>query len=476
MNPPDSNIQSSLPGSSGASDPVAAFINAACVPLEHGHTSGTLEQAEEILRTHPTVAAANIHTASILADESLIRNCLTSCPADATAKGGPRNWDALTHLCFSRYLRLDRARSPGFVRCARALLDAGASANTGFFSNEHQPKPEFESALYGAAGVAHDADLTRLLLEHGAEPNDGEVPYHAPEGWDNDALKVLLQSGRMNGDSLATMLLRKTDWHDCEGVRLLIQHGANPNALTGWGKTALHNAALSDNDIEIFEVLLDHGADPTIVGTHPEAGRSAAGATSIAVAARRGRGDVLRLFEQRGMATALDGVDALIAACAKGDAASVEAIARRSPELVNQVREQGGWLLGQFAGNGNTEGVGRLLDLGVGVDSIWIEGDGYFGVARNSTALHVAAWRSRPATVRFLIQRGASINSPDGHGRTPLMLAIRACVDSYWADRRTPESVAALLDAGARTNGITRPSGYSEVDELLRRAGVRYES
>jgi ankyrin repeat protein len=356
------------------------------------------------------------------------------------------------------------------------LLDAGASANTGFFSNEHQPKPEFESALYGAAGVAHDADLTRLLLEHGAEPNDGEVPYHAPEGWDNDALKVLLQSGRMNGDSLATMLLRKTDWHDCEGVRLLIQHGANPNALTGWGKTALHNAALSDNDIEIFEVLLDHGADPTIVGTHPEAGRSAAGATSIAVAARRGRGDVLRLFEQRGMATALDGVDALIAACAKGDAASVEAIARRSPELVNQVREQGGWLLGQFAGNGNTEGVGRLLDLGVGVDSIWIEGDGYFGVARNSTALHVAAWRSRPATVRFLIQRGASINSPDGHGRTPLMLAIRACVDSYWADRRTPESVAALLDAGARTNGITRPSGYSEVDELLRRAGVRYES
>jgi hypothetical protein len=36
--------------------------------------------------------------------------------------------------------------------------------------------------------------------------------------------------------------------------------------------------------------------------------------------------------------------------------------------------------------------------------------------------------------------------------------------------------VAALLDAGARTNGITRPSGYSEVDELLRRAGVRYES
>src|SRR5438093_2246434 len=32
-------------------------------------------------------------------------------PGSAAAKGGPRGWDALTHLCFSRYLKLDRARS-----------------------------------------------------------------------------------------------------------------------------------------------------------------------------------------------------------------------------------------------------------------------------------------------------------------------------------------------------------------------------
>jgi hypothetical protein len=28
--------------------------------------------------------------------------------------------------------------------------------------------------------VAHNADLTRLLLERGADPNDNETPYHAP--------------------------------------------------------------------------------------------------------------------------------------------------------------------------------------------------------------------------------------------------------------------------------------------------------
>jgi hypothetical protein len=31
--------------------------------------------------------------------------------------------------------------------------------------------------LYGAAGVAHHADMTRLLIDRGADPNDEETPY-----------------------------------------------------------------------------------------------------------------------------------------------------------------------------------------------------------------------------------------------------------------------------------------------------------
>lgn len=37
------------------------------------------------------------------------------------------------------------------------------------------------SALYGAAGVAHDPELTRILLGAGADPNDGESVYHSTE-------------------------------------------------------------------------------------------------------------------------------------------------------------------------------------------------------------------------------------------------------------------------------------------------------
>src|SRR5881628_2796006 len=108
-------------------DTVAAFIEAASVPRDASHASGTLERAEAIRAAHPGVANASMHTAAILGDHPSVRGFLAGDAGSATAKGGPHGWDALTHLCFSRYLRLDPARSDGFVRAARALLDAGAS-------------------------------------------------------------------------------------------------------------------------------------------------------------------------------------------------------------------------------------------------------------------------------------------------------------------------------------------------------------
>jgi len=104
----------------------------------------------------------------------------------------------------------------------------------------------------------------------------------------------------------------------------------------------------------------------------------------------------------------------------------------------------------------------------VRVDALYESGDPYFDIAKNSTALHVAAWRAWPAAVKKLIEHGAPVNALDAKGRTPLRLPVKACVDSYWTHRRSPESVEALLSEGATVNGIDVPSGYQEVDELLR--------
>jgi ankyrin repeat protein len=448
---------------------VDEFIEAACVPLEGSHVSGTLERAEAIRTAHPEIASSSIYTAAILGDDAAVSWFLGEDPRDATEKGGPRGWDALTYLCFSRYLRLDPARSDGFVRAAEALLDAGASPNTGWFEPHHQPEPEWESAIYGAAGVAHHAPLTRLLLERGADPNDGETPYHAPEGYDNAALKVLVESGTLNEDSQTTILLRKTDWHDLDGIRWLLAQGIDANRMTRWGNTPLQHAMLRDNCLEIIDELADHGADPLFVAEGPDqpSGRTPT-RSALSLAVRRGRGDVLASFERRGIPMELAGLERLITACARNDQEGIRSRVDSEPELVRELLAEGGTLLAEFAGNGNSEGAGHLLDLGVRVGALYEKGDCYFGVAPRSTALHVAAWRARHATVRFLIERGAQVDALDGQDHTPLQLAVKACVDSYWSNRRSPESVEALLGAGASADGIVIPTGYAEVDELLR--------
>ncbi|MGZ4855292.1 MAG: ankyrin repeat domain-containing protein [Candidatus Angelobacter sp.] len=452
------------------SNPLAAFIEAA---IWHGR----LDAAEAILAAHPEIARSSIHVVAILGDDAAVRGLIAADPRNATKKEEPYGGDALVYLCLSKYLRLDKTRSEAFVRAATALLDAGADPNTGFRAKDEYG--DFETALYGAAAVAQHAELTRLLLERGADPNEVETPYHVPESYDNAALKVLVESGKLNTDSLTAMLLRKADIHDYDGMKYLLEHGADPNRMTRWHYTALHQAVRRDNRIELIDLMLDHGADPTLKN-------EADGKSGVAMAARRGRSDVLWTFARRGfpMPMPYDGVEHLIVSvcAARGRTAGARAFAEQFQQLadaatlpkqfnellaINELLAEGSTLLAEFAGNGNTKGVQQLLDLGVPVGALY-DGDPYFDIAKDSTALHVAAWKAWPQTVKLLIERGAPIDAQDAKGRTALALAVKACVDSYWTNRRSPESVEALLKAGASVSGIKFPSGYAEVDDLLR--------
>ncbi len=421
---------------------------------------GDLATAEQILARHPEVAGRDLHTAAVLGDDTAVHRFLAADPQAATARSAPHGGTALTYLCLSRYLRLDPARSDGFLGAATALLDAGADPNGGFWTEGQFP--EFETPLYGAAGVAHHEGLTRLLLARGADPNDVEVVYHSPESDDSAAMKAVVETGRLSAESLAMMLVRKHDWHDEHGVRYLLQHGADPNRRRSRGLSPLHHAIARDNSLTIIALLLDHAADPSLLHD---------GQSAVTRAARRGRGDLLALFEQRGFPVELSGIDRLIAACARNDAGAIGTISRTEPRLVTELVAQGGSLLAEFAGTWNTDGVRNLLDLGVPITARY-QGDGYFDIAEDAMALHVAAWKAHPPTVRLLLDRGSPVDARDSRGRTPLALAVKACVDSYWTERRSPESVRMLLGAGATVAGIPYPSGYAEVDALLRAHGA----
>jgi ankyrin repeat protein len=255
-------------------------------------------------------------------------------------------------------------------------------------------------------------------------------------------------------------------------VRYLLEHGADPNRQSRWGWYPLHHALTRNNRLPIIQLLFDHGADPQKVSD---------GLTAVALAARVGRADVLALMAPHGAGThhapqdtegsgtplALQGVDRLLALCAEGDTSAAKALLQDDPTLLPALLDIGGTCLAKFATSANLAGVTTLLDIGVAVDAPFTKGDPYFGTPAGSLSIHVAASHSQPAIVRLLLARGAAPDTPDANGDTPLLLAVRACVDSYWKYRRTPEAVEALLQAGASAARVPYPCGYDAVDALL---------
>ena len=431
------------------SDIVSEFLVAATVPLNAAHTSGALDRAAAMIAATPAIAHANVFTLAVVGDDVRLAALLAVEPPTepsagrelATARGGPHEWDPLTYLCFSRFLQHDRTRANDFARAARLLLAAGARATTGFRSTDPNYPTEFECVLYGAAGVAHDAGVTRLLLDHGADANDEEVVYHSPETSDNETLQVLLDHGTLTADSLASMLLRKCDWHDEDGVARLLAFGAEPNRMTRWGRTALFQSVLRDNRLPILTRLLDAGGDPML---------GSASHSCVAQAARDGRSDALALFVQRGATLPTAGADALLSHCVRGDRAGAQRLLASNAGALDMLHVHAGDLLLSYARVGNADGLRTLIALGLPVNARSANGDGYWSLAPRSTALHAAAWRAHVPAVRALLEAGADVNTRDARGRTPLVLARSAAVDSYWTDRVTPDLESLLLSAGAR--------------------------
>lgn len=383
------------------SDPLltARFLTASAIPIRASHGSGTVDEARALLAAHPELAHASVYAAAVTGDAAAVSRWLDADPALATLRGGPHDWDALTWCCFSRWLRDEHDRAADFVAVARLLIEAGASVHTGFMDHTHGPAPQHESVLYGAAGVAFCAPLAALLLEYGADPNDEEVPYHAAERHAHDVVRALLAAPvPLTRDSLATMLLRKADWHDLEGVEQLLQHGVDPNHPGRWPFSPFVQALRRDNALAIVEVLLDADGDPA---------RTFGEVSALSLAAWHGRTDVLQLFAERGVELPHDGLDAVAVDVTFGDTMGVRARLARDPALRGAFLQRLPEFLCRCAGNGSLAPLSVLLQLAPSPDVQWAEGDPYWRIPAGSTALDVAAIREQPAAVRLITEFAA---------------------------------------------------------------------
>jgi uncharacterized protein len=244
--------------------------------------------------------------------------------ASATVMGG------MTALLF--------AAREGNTEAARALLAGGADINQPSLSDKTTP-------LVTATTNGH-YDLAKLLLDRGADPNlgtvDGLTPLYDAEdtewaevGWGPnpityqekttylDLMRALLEHGaNPNARLIKPLWFRPTshnqEWVDKKGatafwraaqssdvaaMRLLKEHGADPNLATdegvtplmvasglGWGANATRN--VPDSWLAAVKYCVDLGADVNA--------KDAYNYTALHGAAYRGDNDVVKFLVEKG--------------------------------------------------------------------------------------------------------------------------------------------------------------------------------
>jgi len=160
---------------------VSAFVTAS--------VEGRLRRASDIFRADPSIASRSLLTAAVLGDAEAVREMLAADPAAAVAVDDERGWPPLLYACYSRWHQIDPNRAPGMAEVARILLDASASPNT-----NDGGRPRYRSALRGSVEV-NNPDITRVLLDAGANPDPGQPIAEAAGHRDLRCLQLLLAHG-----------------------------------------------------------------------------------------------------------------------------------------------------------------------------------------------------------------------------------------------------------------------------------------
>jgi len=137
----------------------AALVRAAC--------SSDVAAARTLLAAEPELAGYDLATGCVAGDARTVAEILSARPDAATAATGPDGIPPILYAAFSRLLRAEPERAPGIREVVRRLLAAGAEPNAIAGDREEAPP------IYGVAGVLNDPELTRMVLEAGADPDEG---------------------------------------------------------------------------------------------------------------------------------------------------------------------------------------------------------------------------------------------------------------------------------------------------------------
>ena len=348
------------------------------------------------------------------------------------------------------------AARQGNIATVRLLLANNANPNV-------REKNGGQSALMWAISERHP-EVTDELVLHGADVDTaskkGFTPlmFAAREG-DAKSARVLLAAGAnanaaMPRTAVTSLMIASAMSHPGT-VTALLDYGANPNLVDVNGLVALHHA-VRDSDrgvdpeskaagVKTVKVLLAHGANPN-AQMRPEKKEKPAAPQLAAVTPADGKAPVgNRVGDRDGGAVTTNGVilqgaTALVLAAEVNNLDAIKALVDGGADpLIPTDRKTTALILAVGGGTDvlrprspaeratAVETARFLVEHGADVNAA-----GEFGW----TPLHAAAYQGLDDAIAYLVSKGAKPDTKDGFGQTPLSIARSILTKGIGTDRR----------------------------------------
>jgi ankyrin repeat protein len=322
---------------------------------------------------------------------------------------GSRLYLKLIGTQFGQQMPPTEPLSPGDVEILKKWIDQGASWPDEL-AGETPPRPT-DPAATRLLNALRAGDLTRFRRDlaanrsaaNGRGPAGSTPLMYAALYGDVDAMRRLLEAGAepdAASDAGSTALMLSV--HDPAKTRLLLAAGANPNVRPDDGRTAVIVAASQFGSAAVVKLLLEGGANASAT--------TASRVTALRLAAGVGDAEVMRLLIEGGASLEADAPAALTQALlAKCRACADMVIQRVDAQSL-------GVALVTVALWGDVDAVRLLLDRGADVNAR--DANGWTALMRASYSDFYPI-----EVVRLLIERGADVNARAPSGETAASLA-----------------------------------------------------